>query len=408
MVYDFKSENAGGLIIIKSVLTSVIVTLCVVASFGVVFQDELAHFLREDTVEVPSSASDVFSVDQTVPNIVAAAIPAVVSVVITAEVPVIEQYFQEFSPFGLFGQGFQVPRQRQVGTKEQQVGAGSGFFVSRDGYIVTNKHVVDMEDATYSIVTNEGITYDVEVVAKDPVLDIAILKTTKSSNFPYLSFGNFTDARLGEPVIAIGNALAEFPNSVSVGVISGLSRNIVAGDGLTFSESLEGLIQTDAAINRGNSGGPLLDSSGEVIGVNVAVAGGSENIGFALPGDVVSQVYQSVAEYGEIIRPFLGVRYTTITQEVVDEYSLSVTEGALVLPAASSEASVVPGSPADQAGIKAGDVLVNIAGEPLTNTARLGILLRKYSVGDTVEITLVRDGETRQVSLTLAKAPDDV
>ncbi|MCD5381858.1 MAG: trypsin-like peptidase domain-containing protein [Candidatus Pacebacteria bacterium] len=257
---------------------------------------------REEVQNIPLVTRDLVS--DTIPDMVERVSPAVVSVVISADVPIIEQYYESYSPFDFFfGQGFggfNVPRQRQIGTEKREIGGGSGFFVSPEGFIVTNRHVVDLDDVEYSVVTNDGTSYEAVVVAKDPSLDIAILKVEGAEAFPFLEFGDTEQVRRGETVVAIGNALAEFPNSVSVGVVSGLSRDIVAGDGRGFMESLEGVIQTDAAINQGNSGGPLLNTAGEVIGVNVAVVGGSENIGFALPSDSVQNVYESVKEYGEI------------------------------------------------------------------------------------------------------------
>lgn len=347
--------------------------------------------------------------NKTIPDVVETTIPSVVSIVISADVPVIERYYDDFwSPFGGFfggnGFGFQIPRQRQIGTERQEIGGGTGFFVSPDGYLVTNKHVVDQEGVEYSIVTNDGQTYDVEVVAKDPTLDVAILKVTADVDFPFLTFADIDELRLGESVIAIGNALAEFPNSVSVGVVSGLSRDIVAGDGFRFRESLEGVIQTDAAINRGNSGGPLLNLKGEVIGVNVAVAGSGENIGFALPSTVVSSVYKSVAEHGEIVRPFLGVRYLQITKEIADRNNLDIEYGVLIVRGEKrSDLAVIPGSPADKAGLEENDIILEVDGHKLDGSKSLAALLRTYNVGDKVTLLVMHDGEEKEVTVELEK-----
>lgn len=233
---------------------------------------------------------------RSIPDVVASSTPAVVSIVISADIPIIEQYYEQYrSPFGdLFGGVFTIPRQRQVGTERLEIGGGTGFFVSPDGYLITNRHVVDQTGVDYAVVTDAGETFDVEIIAKDPTLDIAVLKVNSPEPFPYLEFADISDLRRGETVIAIGNALAEFPNSVSVGVISGLSRDIMARTGWRETETLEGVIQTDAAINQGNSGGPLIDTAGNVVGVNVAVAS-AENIGFAIPADVVAAMFTTVA-----------------------------------------------------------------------------------------------------------------
>lgn len=344
---------------------------------------------------------------QEVPEVVAAAIPGVVSVIITADVPVIERYYEEFwSPFGLFN-GFQVPRQRQIGTEEQEVGGGTGFFVSADGYVVTNRHVVDLEGARYSVRLNDGTTHPVTVVGRDTVLDIAVLKVADEAAgpFPYLEFAT-GEARLGETVIAIGNALAEFPNSVSVGVVSGLSRSIVASDGGGGSEALDGLIQTDAAINRGNSGGPLLNLDGDVVGVNVAVAGGSENIGFSIPAVMVTGIVDSVLTEGRIVRPYLGIRYTELTPAIARENGLTVESGILIVRGQDrTDLAVLPGSPADTAGLREGDVLTRFDDTALTTEADFQAALRAKAPGDSVTLTLRRGGEERTVTVTLGEMP---
>ncbi|NEN92997.1 MAG: trypsin-like serine protease [Okeania sp. SIO3H1] len=219
--------------------------------------------------------------------------PAVVSVVITKDIPIYERYYETFSPFGGWWGSFQVPRIRESGTEEREVGGGSGFIVTAGGVLVTNRHVVDDVTARYSVLLNDGTSYDTEVLWRDDSLDIAVLQISNPDTlFPYVTFGDSTTIQLGETVIAIGNALAEFQNSVSVGVVSGLSRTIIAGDGTGGTEQLEQVIQTDAAINPGNSGGPLINISGEVIGVNVATSRGADNISFALPAHVVQGVVE--------------------------------------------------------------------------------------------------------------------
>jgi len=222
--------------------------------------------------------------------------PAVVSIVITKDVPVIERYYERVpNPYDFFGDFFSIPRYRENGTEEREIGGGSGFFVSADGLIVTNQHVVSDKEAEYTVYTNDGKKHPARVAAQDERQDIALIKIDQElgSDYPYLTFGESKNLDLGQTVIAIGNALGEFRNTVSVGVVSGLSRSIIAGSSVGTIEELNEVIQTDAAINPGNSGGPLLDLQGNVIGVNVAVAVGSQNIGFALPSDVVKGAVES-------------------------------------------------------------------------------------------------------------------
>ena len=404
----FKDKNP----LIQTVVISVFSSAIVFATgyYWLIQQQSFSFMAQNETTETRREFDALDATDvKTIPDVVESAIPAVVSIVISADVPVIEQYYDNFrSPFeGFFGGngfGFQIPRQRQIGVERQEIGGGTGFFVSADGYLITNKHVVYQDGADYSVVTNDGETYDVEVVAKDPALDVAILKVDAEVDFPFLKFAEIEDLRLGESVIAIGNTLAEFPNSVSVGVVSGLSRNIVASDGFSFLESLEGVIQTDAAINHGNSGGPLINTQGDVVGVNVAVAGNGENIGFALPSNVVSSVYESVAEHGEIVRPFLGVRYLQITKEIAKRNKLDVDYGVLIVRGEErSDLAVIPGSPADKAGLEENDIILEVDSQKLDGSQSLASLLRTYNVGDKIKLKVMHDGEEKEVSVELDK-----
>lgn len=342
--------------------------------------------------------------------------PAVVSIVITKDVPIIEQFFtnpfEEF--FGPSPFEFQIPQFRQKGVEKKKVGGGSGFIVSSDGLVVTNKHVVLDENAEYTVFTNDGKSYPAKVLAKDPFQDLAILKidqskfTDQGGNFsgkPFSSvtLGDSDSVEIGQTVIAIGNALGEFRNTVSVGVISGLGRTITASDGRNFVETIEDVIQTDAAINQGNSGGPLLNLAGEVIGINTATVLEAQNIGFAIPINKVKRDIVQVETIGKIVYPFLGVRYVLITEQVAKERNLPVTYGALVLGGSQGEPGVTPGSAAAHAGVKENDIILEFNGEKITQENSLGKLIQKYNPGDAVTLKILRNKKEITLTATLGE-----
>jgi len=331
--------------------------------------------------------------------------PAVVSIIVSKDVPIVEQY----SPFDYFFGSPDKLNQNQNSTEKQEIGGGSGFFVSSDGYIVTNCHVVEDSEADYTVLTNDMKKYNAKILAKDSALDVAILKID-GKDFPFLSFADSNTIKLGQTAIAIGNVLAEYQNSISMGIVSGLSRSITAGNGLGSSEQLDGVIQTDAAINPGNSGGPLLDIRGYVIGVNVAVENGAENIGFALPGNMVKTIADSVMKNGEIVRPYLGVRYMQITDTVKEQNNLSVDYGVIISKNSSSAGSlaVIPGSPADKAGLEENDIILEVDGIKLELDKSLAAIIRQKSVDQTVKLKIIHNGETKDVDVKLEKAPSDL
>lgn len=425
MDYNTSSTDQTKQWFAKSIATSVLLTLGILGVVALVAYANRANIIeffiathleqyeeRDVQERGVERTLNPLSEEATIVDIVDEASPAVVSVVITKDVPVIERYFEEFDPFG-FGRGFSVPRQRQNGTEKREVGGGSAFFVSPDGLLVTNRHVVDDPNAEYSVITNSGETFEVEVIARDTTLDIAILKVIGDApeeyggEFHYIEFGDSESLVPGQTAIAIGNALAEFQNSVSVGVISGLSRSIMAGSRFGPTEQLDEVIQTDAAINPGNSGGPLLDSQGKVIGVNVAVAAGSENIGFALPGNVVADIVASVEEFGEIVRPFLGVRFVMLNKQIAEEEELDTEFGAYVITGDSPmDIAVLPGSAADKAGIQAGDVILEIDGVTLEDRM-LNSVIRSKKIGEEIEIVILRDGKRMTKTVILEKAPEN-
>ena len=240
------------------------------------------------------------SQEQAIINTVKEASLAVVSIVITKDVPIIDQYY--INPFeGFFGEpfGIEIPQYQQKGTQKQEVGGGSGFIVSSDGLVLTNKHVVFDVKADYTVLTNDGKKYPAKILAKDPAQDLAVLKI-EGKNFPTVELGDSDKLQIGQTIIAIGNALGEFRNTVSVGVISGLGRTITA-EGGGFVETIENVIQTDAAINKGNSGGPLINLKGEVVGINTATVMGAQNIGFAIPINRAKKDIEQVKTTNKIV-----------------------------------------------------------------------------------------------------------
>lgn len=272
--------------------------------------------------------------------------------------------------------------------------------------IVTNRHVVEGDNLKYTITTYNGIQKEATLLAMDPVYDVAILKVV-GSGYPYFEFGNSDTVEIGESVIAIGNALGEFKNTVSLGVVSGLSRSVSASnDRSGGEEKLDNLIQIDAAINPGNSGGPLVDLYGKVVGINVAVAKSSENIGFALSINSVKDIISSVVKTGKINRPYLGVRYLPINKEVQEKYNLSVDYGVLVLEGPDGEPASSPGSPAERSGIKSGDVILSIDGKIINENENFAFIIRNKKVGSIIKLSIMRDKEVLTIYALLDKAKE--
>jgi len=411
----------------KKILTLVVAISFVMSSFfGAVFgfmagslsQDKLNFNLSEELrgkgmkktdqqTASPSGQTISFPDEESaVTKAVEKASPAVVSIIISKDIPKIQDFFSDpfdFDPFfNPFGFRWKKDNDNQDNeTEKQEVGGGSGFIVSEDGLVVTNKHVVSDQSASYTVMTNDGKKYEAQVMAIDPVNDVAILKIN-AGNLPVLELGDSGNLKIGQTVIAIGNSLGEFRNTVSKGIISGLKRNVTAGDGLGRAEQLSEVIQTDAAINPGNSGGPLLNISGQVIGVNVAMAQGAENIGFALPINLVKKDIESVKSKGKIVQPYLGVRYTLVTKEIQKENNLPYDHGALILRGQKmTDFAVVPGSPADKAGIVENDIILEVNGTKVDQDHQLADLIAKYNVGDTVTLKIWHKGEEKTVQVKL-------
>jgi S1-C subfamily serine protease len=334
--------------------------------------------------------------------------PAVVSIIVTKDLPKIQQNFQ--SPFGsdffrqFFGNNFDLPSPRiqpDGGTQKVEVGGGSGFIVSPDGYVVTNKHVVDDPVAEYTVLLNNEKKYPAKVLARDTVNDLAVLKID-ATNLPTVILGDSSNLKVGQKVIAIGNALGEFRNTVSTGVVSGLSRSITAGGTGNARENLTGVIQTDASINPGNSGGPLLDIKGQVIGINTAIAQGAQNIGFAIPINEVKNSIESVQRVGRIVRPWIGVRYVQINQDIATANKLTVDYGALIIRGTNAtDLAVVPGSPADKAGLVENDIILEVNGIKLKENNPLSHVISKYQVGQDVTLKILHDGQDKVLKLKL-------
>lgn len=279
---------------------------------------------------------------------------------------------------------------------------GTGFIVSEDGLVLTNKHVVLDQEADYTVFTNDGRKFPAKILAIDPVEDLAVLKIEQENDtlFPVLKLGNSDNLEIGQAVIAIGNALAEFRNTVSTGVISGLGRRITASGG-GFVETLEDVIQTDAAINKGNSGGPLLNLKGEVIGINTAMAIDAQNIGFAIPINKAKRDIEQVKTMGKIIYPFLGIRYILINEKVKQEYNLSKDYGVLIVDRESGKSAIWPDSPAEKAGLKAGDILLEFNDEKITFENSLAKVIMRYNPGDEVVLKILRGEEELTVDVVL-------
>ncbi|MDO8492343.1 MAG: trypsin-like peptidase domain-containing protein [bacterium] len=348
-------------------------------------------------------------------------LPAVVSIVISKHLPKIKRMpmmplFGPFFPFGMPGMPGDgegdgdddqfIPHSHHKGHgtegEKVKVGGGSGSIVHPDGLVLTNKHVVFDPDAEYTVITDDEKEYHGRVISRDPINDVAVLKID-AKGLPAVRLGNSDKIELGQTVIAIGNALGLFTNTVSKGIISGLGRKISAsmGQGAEM-EHLRNVIQTDVAINQGNSGGPLINLDGEVVGINTAIIFGAQNIGFSLPINWAKADLEDIIKFGRIVRPFIGLRYVMLNKTLKERYGLSVDYGALVIKdhVPGSEA-VVKHSPADKAGIRENDIVLEINGEKLTEKRELADLIQTASVGDEIEMTVMRKDKTTKVKMVL-------
>jgi len=327
--------------------------------------------------------------ESVITKVVEESLPSVVTVGITKTASTGDLF--EIDPFNLFAPFKRVPES----TRKVEQNIGSGFIISSDGLIITNKHVVSDSDASYKILTNDNKKYDITKIYRDPLNDLAILKINTSGLKP-LKLGNSNNLKLGQMAIAIGTPLGEFQNTITVGIISGLGRGITAGSPFEgYVEKLDNVIQTDAAINPGNSGGPLLNSSGQVIGINTAIAGDSQNIGFAIPVNIVKDLIENFNKQGgNFERPYIGVRYKIIDRETAVLNDL--VEGAYVI-------EVLENSPAQKADIQEEDMIIEFDGQKVKGDDDQGLakkILQK-KIGEKVNLKIWRNGEVMQKQLTL-------
>ena len=324
--------------------------------------------------------------------------PAVITIVISKDLPKIEGFY--FFPYG--GKNFLIPQVEGNGKKEKtKIGGGSGFVISSDGYILTSSHVVEDPEADYTVILEPEKKYQGKIISRDPISDVAVLKV-EEKNLPYIELGDSEKIEIGETVIAVGNALGEFHDTVSAGIVSGLSRFITAFGGPNQqSANLRGLIQTDAAINPGNSGGPLVNLEGKAIGINTAMVMGAQNIGFAIPINYVKKDLEEIKKYGKIKRPFLGVKYLLLNKEISEKNNLKVSYGALIVRETFGEGPVIKGSAADKAGLKEYDIILECGGEKIDEKNPLADALQKHKINEELCMKVLRDNQEIEIKIKL-------
>jgi len=335
-----------------------------------------------------------------IPKIAERTCPAVITIVISKDLPKVEGYY--LFPYG--DQQLVIPQMHKKGGSERtKIGGGSGFIASKDGYVITCNHVIKDPTADYTVIVSPTEKYPAQVLAKDPLIDIAILKI-EGKNLPSLKLGDSAKIKLGETVVAIGNPLGEFEDTLSAGIISGLSRKIKAYAGSPFkATSLRGLIQTDAAINPGNSGGPLVNMKGQAIGINTAMVMGAENIGFAIPINYANKTLQEVMKYGKIRKPFLGVRYVILNKQIAQQNKLPVDYGALIVRESLGEKAIVEESPADRVGLKEYDIILECDGKKIDEDHPLAETLQKHEIGDVVNLKVKREENEMDIHVKLGE-----
>lgn len=391
------SKKPSG-ILIAAIVISLFVGAAAGAVFGILGSQIVPWFTEEEqadsilkslTREVENESATIDAIDKVSDS--------VVSIIASGY---LSDYYYYDPYYEYYGEGEEM----------QEIGGGTGVIISEDGLVLTNKHVIEDDTAEYSIVLDDGTKYDeVEIVSADPFNDLAILRIKGVSGLPVAELGDSGALKIGQTVLAIGNVLSEYDNSATKGIISGLGREIIAEGGLAAPEQLDTLIQTDAPINPGNSGGPLINLQGQVIGINVAVDWAGQSIGFAIPINAAKSAIESVKEHGRIVRPMLGVRYVPINKKVAEENNLADDHGVLVVRGENpAQPAVLPGSPADKAGIEENDIILEVEGQKIDQENELPQLMREFSVGDTIKLKIMHDGEEKAVEATLVEMGDNL
>lgn len=328
--------------------------------------------------------------------------PAVITVVVSKDLPKVEDFYS--FPYG--GREFIMPLPNKDGknkTEKTQIGGGSGFIISEDGYVITSNHVVADVTADYTVIISPKHKFSAKVLSRNPIDDTAVLKIDGKS-FPYVELADSDKIQLGEDVVAVGNALGEFSDTLSAGIVSGLSRYITAFGGVDHQmQNLRGLIQTDAAINPGNSGGPLVNMGGQVVGINTAMIMGAQNIGFAIPINYAKKDLAEVKKFGKIVVPFLGVKYVLLNKEMAKANKLHSENGALVVRELLGEEPVIKGSSADKAGIKEFDIIIECNGQKITMQNTLAQILQKCKIGQETTFKVLRNGQELSLQAVLSE-----
>ncbi len=338
-------------------------------------------------------------------DVIKRVMPAVVSVVIAKHLEDVERELpEELMPFiSPDAPHHGIPEDAIDSRGMVKIGGGSGFIADPAGIVLTNKHVIAERRAEYTVITDDGATHKAKVLARDPIDDIAILKI-EEKNLPTIALGDSSSVELGEEVLAVGNALGLFKNTVSAGIVSGLGRAIhAAPDPKKPIQELRGLLQTDAAINPGNSGGPLINLKGETIGINAAVVFGAQNVGFAIPINYAKRDLEDLRIHGKIRRPLLGLRYLTVGDDLKDKMKLPVSYGALVVGPHHRMPAVIPDSPAAAAGLLERDIVLSCDGEKITAAHTIQDILETREVGDVLRLTVLRAGKEFNCNVTLAE-----